>query len=102
MKKIRLAFFTSTRGDLAILKPLIESIKKKKNFSYLFFVHGTHLEKNYGYTIKEVEKLKIRISAKEKTLSNIDNKQGMTESLLKTQKFVKRCANKTFEPQKWF
>ena len=94
MKKIRLAFFTSTRGDLAILKPLIDSIISKKNFSYLFFVHGTHLEKNYGYTIKEVKNLKIRISAKKKTLSNIDNKQGMTETLLKTQNFANKVFNK--------
>ena len=94
MKKIRLAFFTSTRGDLAILKPLIDSIKKNKNFNYLFFVHGTHLEKSYGYTIKEVEQLKIRISAKGKTLSKIDNKLGIIETLQKTQIFMNKIFNK--------
>ena len=97
MKKIKLAFFTSTRGDLAILKPLIDSIKNKKNFSYLFFVHGTHLEKKYGYTIREIKNQKIKITAKQKTLSSIDNEKGMSETLYKTQNF----ANKVFDKFKF-
>lgn len=88
MKKSILAFFTSTRGDLAIFKPLIDSIKRNKNLDYLFFVHGTHLEKNYGYTIKEINNLKIKVSAKRKTISNIDSKRGIAETLLKTQTFA--------------
>ena len=50
--KHRLAFFTSTRSDMTIFEPLLNEIKKNKNFEYLLFVHGTHLEKNYGNTIQ--------------------------------------------------
>ena len=54
--KHRMAFFTSTRGDMTIFEPLINEVKKNRNFDYLFFVHGTHLKKEYGYTIKDIKK----------------------------------------------
>ena len=45
--KHKLAFFTSSRSDMTILEPLLNEIKKNKDFDYLLFVHGTHLEKNH-------------------------------------------------------
>ena len=42
----KIAFFTSCRGDMAILMPLIKKIYKTPNFESLLFVGGTHLSKN--------------------------------------------------------
>ncbi len=92
--KHRLAFFTSTRGDMTILEPLINEIKKNKNFNYLFFVHGTHLEKEYGYTIKDIKKKKIKITEKFSSVSKIDNKFGMMDSIKMTQININRIFHK--------
>ncbi len=86
-KKICLAFFTSTRGDISILKPLIDRIKKNHKFSYKLFVHGTHLFKNYGNTINEIKENKIKISYSAKTINKKDTQKEIANSLLLTQKF---------------
>ena len=49
--KYKLAFFTSTRSDMTILEPLLNEIKQSRNFKYLLFVHGTHLEKIWKHHI---------------------------------------------------
>ena len=43
-----IAIFSSTRGDMSILSPLIKKINQDKKIKYLFFVGGTHLVENYG------------------------------------------------------
>lgn len=60
MKKI--GIFTTTRGDMAILTPLIRALKSKKNFKPYFFVGGTHLGKNYGNTLREIKNLNIKVN----------------------------------------
>ncbi len=91
--KHRMAFFTSTRGDMTIFEPLINEVKKNRNFDYLFFVHGTHLKKEYGYTIKDIKK-KFKISEKFYSVSKIDNTFGIMESIKMTQINVNRIFNK--------
>ncbi len=83
--KHRLAFFTSTRSDMTIFEPLLNEIKKDKNFEYLLFVHGTHLEKNYGNTVKDIKKLKFKITSKFKSVDKLDDEFGQVKSLTKTQ-----------------
>ncbi len=84
----RLAFFTSTRSDMTILEPLLNEIKKNKKFKYLLFVHGTHLEKNYGNTIKDIKKLNFKISSKFFSVDKQDDQFGLIKSLEMTQKGV--------------
>ena len=57
-----LAIFTSCRGDIGILTPLVKNIYNTKKIKVLFFVGGTHLSKKYGYTIDEIKKSKIKIT----------------------------------------
>ena len=86
--KICLAFFTSTRGDMAILNPLLDEIKKNNNFSYKLFVHGTHLEKTYGYTINEIKKNNHQISYYSKTIKKGDGQNDIAKTILLTQEFA--------------
>ncbi len=51
-----IAFFTSCRGDIGILSPLIKKIYETKELKALLFVGGTHLSKKYGFTINEIKK----------------------------------------------
>ena len=92
--KHKLAFFTSTRSDMTILEPLLNEIKKSKSFEYLLFVHGTHLEKNYGNTIADIKKLNFKISSKFLSVNKLDNELGLVKSLEMTQKGVNKIFNK--------
>ena len=61
MKNI--GIFSTTRGDMAILSPLITKLKKSKKLRPLFFVGGTHLDKKYGSTLNEIKLLNINITS---------------------------------------
>tara|TARA_B110000003_G_C16589922_1_gene511380 strand:+ start:291 stop:1427 length:1137 start_codon:yes stop_codon:yes gene_type:complete len=92
--KHKLAFFTSTRSDMTIFEPLLNEIKKSKNFEYLLFVHGTHLEKNYGNTIQDIKKLNFKVNSKFLSVNKMDNEFGLVKSLEMTQKGVNNIFNK--------
>ena len=92
--KHKLAFFTSTRSDMTILEPLLNEIKKNKNFEYLLFVHGTHLNKNYGNTIQDIKKLNFKISSKFLSVNKLDDEFGLIKSLEMTQSGVNNIFKK--------
>lgn len=52
MKKI--VFLTGTRADFGKLKSLIEI--SRKDFEVHLFATGMHMDKKYGYTVREIEK----------------------------------------------
>lgn len=54
MKKI--LFLTGTRADFGKIKSLIQILEKHQEFEPLVFVTGMHLQKEYGYTLIEVER----------------------------------------------
>ena len=78
MKKI--AIFTTTRSDISILIPLIKKIRKSKKMNYLLFVGGTHLNKNYGNTKKEILLDKISIHGYFDYLAKGDSKKSLSLS----------------------
>ena len=92
--KHRLAFFTSTRSDMTIFEPLLNEIKKNKNFEYLLFVHGTHLEKNYENKIQDIKKLNLEVKSKFFSVDKMDDEFGLVKSLEMTQKGVNNIFNK--------
>lgn len=54
MKKI--LFLTGTRADFGKIKSLIEILEKQQGFEVFVFVTGMHLQKEYGYTLIEIER----------------------------------------------
>ena len=71
-----IGIFTTTRGDIAALIPLIHEIQKSKKLKYKFFVGGTHLNKNFGKTINEIKKMnKIKIASTFKYKISSDKKR---------------------------
>ena len=54
MKKIAIA--TATRAEYGILHPLLVRLMEEKAFDVQLLVTGTHLEEQFGYTVKEIEK----------------------------------------------
>jgi len=59
---IRVAIFTSTRSDMSYLRPLIEKMEKAPKIQPMLFVGGTHLIKEFGNTLGEIKKSKIKIT----------------------------------------
>ena len=54
MKKI--VFLTGTRADFGKIKSLISILDNNQEFDVYVFVTGMHLQKEYGYTLIEIER----------------------------------------------
>ena len=58
MKKI--VFLTGTRADFGKIKSLISILEKNSSFEVFVFVTGMHLQKEYGYTLIEIERCNFK------------------------------------------
>lgn len=58
MKKI--LFLTGTRADFGKIKSLIEILEQQQGFEVFVFVTGMHLQKEYGYTLIEIERCRFK------------------------------------------
>ena len=65
MKK-KILFFTGSRADYGILKPLIKEIIKKNYADIKIAAAGQHFSKTFGNTYKQILKDKIKINYKSK------------------------------------
>lgn len=52
---MRIGILTSSRADFGIYLPLISELKKDNFFTISLIVFGTHVSKEYGYTINEIK-----------------------------------------------
>lgn len=59
MKK-RIIFLTGTRADFGKIKSLISIADESSNFEVHVFVTGMHLQKEYGYTLIEIERCSFK------------------------------------------
>ncbi len=60
--KRKIAVVTGTRAEYGILKPLLQEIKRSKKLDLYLIVAGMHLEKKFGYSIKEIIKDGFKVS----------------------------------------
>ena len=58
MKKI--LFLTGTRADFGKIKSLISILEKQQGFEVFVFVTGMHLQKDYGFTLIEIERCNFK------------------------------------------
>ncbi len=58
MKKI--LFLTGTRADFGKIKSLIQILEQQQGFEVFVFVTGMHLQKEYGYTLIEIERCQFK------------------------------------------
>ena len=79
--KRNVAFFTGSRADYGLMKPLMEIVKEDKNIIFNMIVTGSHLEKKFGSTWKQIQKDNFKISSKFKILTKDDSPKGISQSL---------------------
>ena len=61
---MRVLVVSTTRADFGILENLIKKLSKNKFFDLKFLVTGSHLNKDQGYSLREIYKRKINIDKK--------------------------------------
>jgi len=62
MKK-KILIVTERRADYSKFRPILKEIKKSQNLKYYLIVTGSHLLKEHGTTIKEIEKDGFKITS---------------------------------------
>lgn len=84
MKKI--AVITSTRAEFGLLLPVIKELSRfeSESFKAELIVTGTHLSKDYGYTIEEIEKTDVRIDHKVRIPVKSDSAVEISKNQAKT------------------
>lgn len=87
MKKI--LFLTGTRADFGKIKSLITKLDSHPDFEAFVFVTGMHLQKEYGYTVIEIQRCKF---SNVHTFENHTHETTMDLTLAKTiEGFSKYC-----------
>lgn len=79
MRKI--AVITGTRAEYGILKPVMKTIKAHPSLDLSVIATGMHLSREFGYTIKEIEKDGLKIDAKVRILHGEDTGAAMVASI---------------------
>lgn len=81
MTQKKILFLTGTRADFGKIKSLIEILESNNNFEVFVFVTGMHLQKEYGYTLLEIERCKF---SHVHTFENYTHETTMDLTLAKT------------------
>jgi len=79
MKKV--CILTATRAEYGLLKPIINKLKKIKDFDVRVVVTGAHLSPEFGYTYKDIEKDGIEIDEKIEILLDTDTPSAVSKSM---------------------
>lgn len=79
MKKI--AIVTATRAEYGLLSRLIRMFKESDKINTQLIATGSHLSKEYGMTIQEIEKDGITVDKTIDILSNDNSEYGVSETM---------------------
>ena len=55
-RKRKIAIFTGNRAEYGLQYPIIKAIAAHPQLEYFLLVSGAHLQEDFGYTIREIEK----------------------------------------------
>ena len=79
MKKKKIFSLTTSRSDYGLLRQLYLQLKKSNFFDFTVLVSGMHLNKNYGFSIREVRKDNFKLK-----IINQKNSKSDENSILKS------------------
>mgnify|MGYP000126476271 CR=1 FL=1 len=95
---MKIGILTSSRADYGIYLPLLEKLKVNSYFNLEIIAFGSHLSRNHGYTLTEIEKDNYPVIHKVASLiSNDDEQSTGTSYALTAFKFVDIWANNTYD-----
>jgi UDP-hydrolysing UDP-N-acetyl-D-glucosamine 2-epimerase len=79
MKKV--CFFTGTRAEYGLLKPLMKKIEEDKDFQIQIIASGMHLSPEFGLTYKQIEEDGFFIDEKVENLLSADTDTAISKSI---------------------
>ena len=80
--KRKICYVTGSRAEYGLMRHTLNRMNKEFDLSLI--VTGMHLKKEFGFTLKEIEKDKFKIRAKIDSFSDKDTGEAMAESLGQT------------------
>ena len=95
MKK-KILIVTERRADYSKFRPIIKEIEKSKKLDYGLVVTGSHLLKEYGYTINEIKQDKFKILAefdmypKNRNNTNAEMVRAFAKAIVRLSKIVEK------------
>lgn len=81
-KKLKICAVTTTRADYGIMRPLLLKLDKADWADLVLAVTGTHLLKQFGYTIREIEKDNLKIDKKISIMSKANDSAKETAAIM--------------------
>jgi GDP/UDP-N,N'-diacetylbacillosamine 2-epimerase (hydrolysing) len=81
---MKIGVLTSSRADFSIYLPLLKKINNDQNFELNIIAFGTHLKKEYGYTVDSIVKEGFDVAFKIDSLNNDDSPLAISNSMGKT------------------
>lgn len=80
----KVAVMTSTRAEYGLLKSILHKIEFDQELELILIVGGTHLSKEWGNTVEEIEADKFSIAAKIKSFPKEDTEKAVVKSMGET------------------
>ena len=80
MKK-KICFFTGTRAEYGLLKPLMQKVKDEDEFQIQIIASGMHVSPEFGLTYKEIERDGFTINEKVEILLSSDTDIGVSKAM---------------------
>lgn len=71
--KRKIAIFTGNRAEYGLQYPIIKAIAAHPKLEYFLLVSGAHLQEDFGYTVKEIEKDGFRVYGEVKLTMDEDS-----------------------------
>ena len=78
---MKIGVLTSSRADFGIYLPLLQRLKNDNYFKLEVIAFGTHLSKEHGYTLKEIERYNFTKIHKLVTIPNSDSAENISKSI---------------------
>jgi len=79
--KKKLAFFTGTRAEYGLLKPLMDLALKDSDLQFELYVTGMHLSLEFGHTVDQIKQDRIPITEEIEILLSGDTPAAITKSM---------------------
>ena len=77
----KLCIFTGTRAEYGLFKPLLKVINDHPKLTLQILATGTHLSKDFGLTVQEIERDGFRVDEKIEILMSSDSTVSVCKSL---------------------
>src|SRR3990167_10163754 len=79
--KRKICFFTGSRAEYGLLKPIMQELKKDQGIALQLIVSGSHLSKDFGMTVREIENDGFHIYKRVHILTSSNAELGVSKSI---------------------